>query len=726
MGSSIDASVERYITAWFSVALLIILLVAATGSVGATLTPVDTDHSSVDIGTAHLIIGIPQEPLQAESTPSNDTEPSADLPPPHRNPSKIEQSGDLGQLESILGESLNGKLDDSLERLDAEDYERARELLGEEYDTDLDRYVDIAEETDSTTEATQYETTQSRQKEYVDAIEQYEQSQSAYEQAQTAGNDQRARELAREVVTAATEVNATGEQLSNTYQAYEEATGINTSERRQQIETRQTAAQQTRQQITATELRETTLSVATNRSTVSFTDSVTVRGDVQTSSGAPITSQQIQLLINGQSYTTELDTDGSFQQQFQPEGVWQSGSPTIRYVPDPESLYLGSQTRLPVTIESTPTNIAVNPINGSVDYDSSLRVRGRLTTADTDEPVPTAPVVLRVGGQQIETVQTTSEGQFQFQTLIPPGVPAGTVSTRVELGSSSLALNPSQAETPVQINPTNTSLTVDATASSPTEIQVRGQLQSEGGRGVSSMPVSIQISDTDVTTFQTGDSGRFETTVTPPETVGSRESVVVTAQFSGADSNLQAATATTTLALPQANGSAAVGGTTGGDSGLGGFPRDSIGILLLLGIALVAAVTGWWLWQRRPVQAVPADTAPTESGTESAPESSDRLSETDRLLEAANEALTNQESESAVQFAYIAVRRYFSTSVEANEAATHWEWYQACTTAGVDQLSEIQSLIEDFEQVTFAPPTDQTKAVADRVVSTARKLITDD
>ena len=72
------------------------------------------------------------------------------------------------------------------------------------------------------------------------------------------------------------------------------------------------------------------------------------------------------------------------------------------------------------------------------------------------------------------------------------------------------------------------------------------------------------------------------------------------------------------------------------------------------------------------------------------------------------------------------MRRYFSTSVEANEAATHWEWYQACTTAGVDQLSDIQSLIEDFEQVTFAPPSEQTKAVADRVVSTARKLITDD
>jgi len=289
-----------------------------------------------------------------------------------------------------------------------------------------------------------------------------------------------------------------------------------------------------------------------------------------------------------------------------------------------------------------------------------------------------------------------------------------------------LALEPSQAETPVQIEPTNTSLTVDAAESAPAEIQVRGQLQSEGGRVVSSMPVSIRIGDTDVTTLQTDDRGRFETTVTPPETVGSGESVIVAAQFSGADSNLQAATATTTLALPQASGSAAGGGTTGGDSGLRGFPIDALGVLLLIGIAFVAAVTGWWLWQRRQVQAVPADTTPTESGTESAPESSERLSETDRLLEAANEALTNQESESAVQFAYIAVRRYFSTSVEANEAATHWEWYQACTTAGVDQLSDIQSLIEDFEQVTFAPPSEQTKAVADRVVSTARKLITDD
>jgi hypothetical protein len=300
------------------------------------------------------------------------------------------------------------------------------------------------------------------------------------------------------------------------------------------------------------------------------------------------------------------------------------------------------------------------------------------------------------------------------------------MSTRVELGSSPLALEPSQTETTVEIEPTNTSLTVDEAESSLTAIQVRGQLQSAGGRVVSSMPVSIRIAETDITTITTDDRGRFETSVTPPETVGSRESVIVTAQFSGVDSNLQADTATTTLALPQTSASTAVGGATGGDSGLGGLSIGSLWMLLLLGMALVAAVVGWWLWQWRPDETSTADTAPTDSGGNPAPESSERLSETDRLLEAANEALNNQESESAVQFAYIAVRRYFSTSVEANETATHWEWYQACTTAGVDQLSEIQSLIEDFEQVTFAPPTEQTKAVANRVVSTARRLITDD
>jgi len=84
MEFSIDSNMGTYISVLFTVALLITLCSAATGGAAAASTPVITDRSTMDIGTIPIAIEAPPEPLQAESTPPNDTEQSADLPPPKR------------------------------------------------------------------------------------------------------------------------------------------------------------------------------------------------------------------------------------------------------------------------------------------------------------------------------------------------------------------------------------------------------------------------------------------------------------------------------------------------------------------------------------------------------------------------------------------------------------------------------------------------------------------
>jgi alkylhydroperoxidase family enzyme len=43
--------------------------------------------------------------------------------------------------------------------------------------------------------------------------------------------------------------------------------------------------------------------------------------------------------------------------------------------------------------------------------------------------------------------------------------------------------------------------------------------------------------------------------------------------------------------------------------------------------------------------------------------------------------------------------------------------------AGIHQLSELETLVEAFEQVTFAPDSDESLAAARRAVSTARQVV---
>jgi len=127
----------------------------------------------------------------------NSTETADDLPP-HLNPDEIDTAGDLDGLETFLRGELDGQLADSLANMDEGDYERARAVLGEEYEGDLSRYRDLAADLDTEAQAELFGAAQSEQQEFVDAVESYETTREEYEQAREDGDSERARELARE------------------------------------------------------------------------------------------------------------------------------------------------------------------------------------------------------------------------------------------------------------------------------------------------------------------------------------------------------------------------------------------------------------------------------------------------------------------------------------------------------------------------------------------------
>jgi len=73
--------------------------------------------------------------------------------------------------------------------------------------------------------------------------------------------------------------------------------------------------------------------------------------------------------------------------------------------------------------------------------------------------------------------------------------------------------------------------------------------------------------------------------------------------------------------------------------------------------------------------------------------------------------------------AYAAVRRAV-TDVDSTTAATHWEWYDACTEANVEHLDALQTLTKSFEYVAFAPADEATGSTeAKQAVELAREII---
>ena len=647
-----------------------------------------------------------------QDLPNNSTNQSTE-PPPHLNPDEIDTPGDLQGLEAFLRGSMNSRLEGSIANLNQQQYDQARELLGEEYNGDLSRYVELAEDVDTQQEAELFVSAQSEQRTYIDRVEEYEETRSEYDQAREDGDQDRTRELAREVVRSAEQLNRDGRSLSETYRDLGNETSDEYTEQISEIEDRTEEARETRQAVIESELTETTLSVTANRSSVSLTDSILLTGEIQTVDGGPIESQQAQISIQNQTSTVDVDTNGEFELAVQPDSVWKSETDElqVQYLPERSSEYLGSRTRISVSVASTETTVDIESVSERTSYDDPLEINGTLTATETGEPVPLAPVSLRLDGNRIGTTETTADGQFSFSSDVPVGVSTGETTAEVSLVSSPLALDRSNEETSVIVEATETAVSIDAATSedgTESAIQVSGSVDSAGGRPVTAVPVTIQIDETVVGIAETDSNGQFTGQFGPPDSSEPGDRVTIEATFDEQGSNLESATGSATVVLPETM-LQSVGGSSSG--------LAQIDLLALISLVSVLGAVGWWLRRKPSISDQPV------TGAVSAPTQSEPNQEQKDLLAVATGHLNAGAHKTAATVAYAAARRQLRDEVDVSETATHWEWYQACVAAGVDRLSELETLTEAFEQVTFAPDTGGNADAASRAVSAADQFV---
>ncbi|ELY96336.1 hypothetical protein [Natrialba taiwanensis] len=144
----------------------------------------------------------------------------------HENPDEYRESGNPATLETWLMDRMVENIDESAVQLEDGNYDRAGRYVGDDYDA----YLDVAAQTEGEDHAELFEAIREDQTRVTDAAQRYQELRDEYERARDAGDEARARELARELDSVATTATETGTQLRDQYDELEESTDATLSE----------------------------------------------------------------------------------------------------------------------------------------------------------------------------------------------------------------------------------------------------------------------------------------------------------------------------------------------------------------------------------------------------------------------------------------------------------------------------------------------------------------
>ncbi|WP_231587977.1 glycoside hydrolase family 27 protein [Halostagnicola sp. A56] len=151
---------------------------------------------------------------------------SANESVPHQNPDEYDDEVDAGSTASWLENQLSNRLEDSSIALSDGQYELAQEFVDEEYEEQFEQYVDVEESsegTDATAEGNNspselFNESGQEQQQYATHLSEYNETREEYDDAVAAGDDERARNLARELNVLAAEIEDSSGELAHLYE----------------------------------------------------------------------------------------------------------------------------------------------------------------------------------------------------------------------------------------------------------------------------------------------------------------------------------------------------------------------------------------------------------------------------------------------------------------------------------------------------------------------------
>jgi len=660
--------------------------VRRTGYVVAVIALVVVSTVTVAVGASTLAVATGGDTVAAQqttATPTNNTTVQ------HERPESVSQSGDSQRVSQWLEGRLSEQLQGSAIEISEGQYEQGQELLGDEYDSRLEQYVDVAGETEGTDDDESAETfreTQQNQREFGETVQSYRETKDEYDEARANGNETRARAAARRLESLSENTTALNRSLNRNYRTVANQTGRNFDQSEEAVAT--TTRNITTQQATVREQTfvTTQLTVKTNGTRVAFDAPLGISGQVTTANGTAVGNQPARIVVFGRAYSVETDGDGRFAVTYRPVSLPVNASEVaVQFRPTETSPYLGSEQNVSVNVRQVTPTLAVSTSPAQAGYGETVTTTVMATVGNRS--VPSLPLATTFGGVT-RTRVTNASGMARIAHRVPAAVSTGDQSISVRHGLANRAVGPITETASVSVTSTPTMLSVAADRVGGRFV-IEGRLRTEGGTRIPDQSVSVAVGES-VQTVETNESGWYRTSVrNVTGTAGENASAVpVTARFDAAGGNLQSSRAETSITVP-------------GSASTGILPwSETLSLAVGGGVVSLVVLAGTVVWVRRDGDVeTPEETAVT-------PESSDdRLGgpTSQQWLDDAETTLVAGDRKGAAIATYAAVRAGLGQRIDLSDTMTHTEFLAVCGTEIDDiDIEALSTVVAAYEQATFA------------------------
>lgn len=680
----------------FSDSRRLLLVLIAVLCLAQSVAGVGVGSATVGTADARIAVdgveGAGADIVPAQATPTNNTSVQQE------NPYEVDESGDTDALRSYLAERLAERLGESSVEISQGQYEQGQSVLGDEYDSILEQYVDVAGGAGDNPDAESFEQARESQRQYSQLLQEYNETYQAYQEARAAGNATRARELARELNRLATQIEEAGGNVTRSYTRVENTTGADLSNASQAIENTTQGVSEQQETVVSETFVETTLTARADAETVEFDSPARITGRIVLENGTALANETATLRIGPQTRTVETDGVGSFALDYQPVRISANADNlSVRYLPADGSVYLGSNATLALGVEQATGDLTLTVENEISTFGDRVVVDGRATVNGT--PVPHARVRVSVGDVSLGTVKTGTDGRYSVAAALPATVPTGDATVEAQIVPGDRAVRSDSVSGGLRIERTSTALSVNANETAE-GIRATGTLRTADGRPLAGRTVELRVNGTTVATVDTGSDGGFARSVSLGE--GHSGTVTVAAVFDQPQGNLESSTAEQQVDLEV-------------ETPAEGFSPVSIELLAGGGVAVLSIGVIVWLFRRESGEPEPTTAAEPPTTTDSTT-GTDHARE---LLERAGARASAGDTDDAVLALYAAVRR----SLAAEPQQTHWEFYaEAVDRLDSEAAGTLERLTEAYERALYSP-SGVDAAVADDLVDGADRLL---
>ncbi|WP_136592390.1 hypothetical protein [Salinigranum halophilum] len=641
----------------------------------------------------------------------------------HQNPDETSDEDTLDELQSGLESRLVAHHDQGSILISQEEYEAAQQVFGDEYESVLQKYRDVAElRNDEKAEQSvaNYRAASRAHDQYAATVAEFDETYVDYLQARSGGNETGTRQLARRVNQLGEWATENATHLRANYAQLEEQTDVDLAATTSRIERVQTSVSERQMNASQSTFVPTEVTVTEAEPSSSFLNPMRIQARL-TSQGEPIADRRITVVVGEQSYEARTDADGQFFVEYSPQLIARNSTEVyLQYVPAEESAYLGTQTPVPINVEGVPATIEVSSSTSSVGFNETVRVNGRVVAGE--RPVADVPLNVTLRERSLGQVRTDLNGSFTFEATLPSDVPTGASSVVVSFDVDGRAVEAQPTVRPLRVRPTAPQLAVSAERQAGL-VTVSGQLTA-GGIPLEAQPIQLSRSGETVATTRTGSNGTFSVQLVAVE----RESTAVVT-FDGRGTNIASESSEVTLPAPQQ-----VFNSRSDDvepvrfippeaieyltSVISTRSRTVVGgvVLFVIGFGLVTVL------RRRGSSEGTRDTTRMQSFKSAVARTGSVVGP--QSLDIAVDSLNEGDVDTAVTSAYATVRHRLRTSVSGDQPYTHRQFYDATLAAGFDR-DALRTLTDAYEAVQYRRRQVSVEE-AEAALSAARSLLKSD